>query len=755
MKKTLFRFSAILLAVAGIILAGCEQPSSSVTVYPTTSVEKPSLSVEAWKGANVLTWTPVANASSYKVYRRNTENQFTSIQNPPGNTTHYIDKAGYNSVLKDDVEYTYYVEAVVSNFSGNGGTQLLINSLSNEETVTAIIPARVPAAGEDPVVFAPAEAGFVVEANAGGDKLDVSWIVGSQLDADEEEKPEELLFDYYVEYISGTGDILPFNYQANLASKFSGSIDPSPIGTYHKFLEFPLVGGDSVVRITAVWDENNYYAPAAPLSKNYTGVVALDNVTGVTAGSAYAGEFTLTWSEVTGATGYDVYRALISAGGPGTGTTNSGTLTGSNPVISGYALVGSTTKNGTTITYTDASFDGLNKYLYVIIAKNATARSAGPALYVQEKVLTPEIDGFNVAANVVTEIDGSIVISVRWPKAEGVTYTLSRAELEYSDVNTITKVGTYTSIPAEALSDKDGRVIHIATIGTEAAQVAVGKSYRYRVVASKDGGVIAERFANVNSAPFGRFINGTPVVTPDAGVLYGYSIALSVPLGYIDLSYELYAAEYYNNQIVSGWIEVATVPSGGSTTVKWIAPDPRKRYVFSQVTKTGTVTLVNNAANEGVTATASPTYSTLGLYSGIFASLGETTYALYISVTTLGSNYADSVLYKALYGTNIYRAKGPTPGADGTNYDVNKVSSVGFVTAAAGQNVATSGAFAAFTIPQYTLYFTVPKTTTIPSTAAVGTSETYNIATESGAGFTQFDTYTLTRQSATQVDGSL
>jgi hypothetical protein len=722
------------------MLAGCEQPSfTSEPGTPTTPIKVPVLEAEALPGAVLLSWDPVADVEEYRLYRKAGTDNLSIPLDLDASKGYYVDKVGFDNSLKDGGSYTYTLEAVAR------GYVPLTGAISEPKTVTATIPARTSTV----VVKAPAEAAVTLNAYGTGsssdpDKLEVYW----------ETTKEELPLSYQVEYSYGDGETLPLFYQA--ASYPSSSSSAITGDIYAKRVAFPLLGGDSSVKITAKWDDN-YYAPAS-IKKSYTGALpALSPVGSLSVNSPVVnGSLTLLWTAIAGATGYDVYKAEITSGGPPSdGSTSTSSLESNNTIIATYSLItGDTRQDANTVYFTDTGYDRAKKLLYIVIAKNDSARSSSPALYVrvpsEPSVTTPSSLAVSSFQDLV---DDAWKVSVSWTREEGVTYTLYRAPVEF-DGSTVTSVGPYTAIPAASLSEKDGKVIFIDTV--EAGQLSYWQSYRYKVIATKDG-ASKENTKDLTTSPFSKFINESPSVS-FTGVSYGqFKVKPGEPSYSAGLTYELYAAESDGTQLTSGWEEITgTADDNGYYT--WTAPDTRKRYVFSQTTKAGATTLVNSNPS---TPTSNPNAPKLAASSSSWSlspvAFGQDAGNVVIRLVTLTAPlsppanwWLENSTYQTLSGAKIYRS-------------AEKNSTIMEKTSVATVLFNDTGAVIVYgpgiSIPEWAFYIVLPKHNTIPeTTAGLGTTETWYFGTEYNSGgttsYTSSNRYVIRRTSttATTVD---
>ncbi|MDR1251164.1 MAG: hypothetical protein LBK62_03255 [Treponema sp.] len=737
MKKTLFAISVALLTAGVLMLAGCEQPA--FTSEPTTPIKAPALSAEVLPGAVLLSWDPVADVQEYKLYRKaGADSLPVLLQDEITYAGYYVDKVGFNNSLKDGVAYTYTLEAVARGYAP------LTGAISDPKTVTATIPARTPtivtAPAADAVTLTPYVNAGIGASNP--DMLEVYWAT----------EKANLPLRYVVEYIYGDGQTLPLVYgDTSSGSSLTGDI-------YAKRAVFPLVGGASTIKITARWDGSNYYAPAS-VTKAHTGAPTVLPVVGSISGSgspAANGNLTLYWTAITGATGYDVYRAEITSGGPSSsGNTYASNLEGAT--IGAYSLIapnaGDTRQNGNDVYFTDAGYDSAKKWLYLVIAKNAGARSSGPALYarVPSTPSVSDVNNFTVSTFQDTAADDDAwKVSVSWDRVEGVAYTLYRAPAEFDQSDSMVSVGEYTAIPAASLSEKDGKVIYIDTVGT--GQLSLWQSYRYKVVGTKDG-ASTQSTRNLTTLPFGKFFSGSPNVSA-SGVSYGQlKVRPSEPPYSTGLTYELYAAESDGTQLTSGWTEITLGTADDNGYYTWSAPDTRKRYVFSQTTKAGDITLGNNNPSTSTLNPYAPKLAASSSSWGISPSvLGQDTGNVVISIGSALTPPADppaswwlkESAYQTLSGAKIYRSAE----ADNSTIGKTSVATVLFNATNAAITVNTAS------VAPWSFYIVLPKHNTIPATTAgVGTSENWYFGTEYNSGgatsFTSTNYYVIQRTSTT------
>jgi hypothetical protein len=404
--------------------------------------------------------------------------------------------------------------------------------------------------------------------------------------------------------------------------------------------------------------------------------------------------------------------------------------------------------------FTDNGYDIAKKWLYIVIARNAGARSSTPALYVQVPGTPPSFTAptLTVSAFQDTAVgDEAWKVSVSWNRAEGETYTLYRAPAEFASsfATTPESVGTFVQIPAASLSDKDGTIIYIDTVGTGA--LSLRQSYVYKVVAARDGSS-AEQFGPLNSAPFSKFISGSPSVST-TGISYGqFRVTPYKPAYNADLSYEIFAAESDGTRLTSGWTQITGTPDENGAYI-WTASDTRKRYVFSQTTKAGSLTLENSSASTSTSSPYAPKLLASSSSSGISPAIinqDANNVVLSIPGTTLtppasppANWWLQNSTYQNLYGAKIYRAAE----ANNSTIATTSVATIQFNATNAAITVNTAS------VPAWSFYIVLSKHHTI--SAATG-SENWYFGVEynngySASGFTNDNYYTINKSGSPAV----
>jgi hypothetical protein len=760
--KAILRISALVLTAGLILLASCEQPTNLSESYQTTNLAKPELTVNAWKGANVLSWTPVAHASTYVVYRRDEATKLVMSYTVSGQglATSYVDKMSFNNQLRHDAQYTYWVEARVTPV-GNSASQYLVASVSDSKGVKANIPART----ESPVV-APADAAIMVEPYvvSGTDMVRVYWDVGS-----DEKAREDLLFSYNVYYSFGD----PAN-ATTLPLVEVGDTTITAFGRYTKYVSFPLFGGNGSFKIEASWgtsdDYNSYYASAITADKVFNGVkTVLGNVTNISApGGLNLGKtkLGLTWNLVSGATGYDVYKAELSGG-----TVTSGTVTYpfiwdttlptpptpptpgaqalQNYTITGYKVVtGSSYADATTVHFTDTDYDDSKDFLYIVVAKNGAARSAVPALYAKAKTPVAATSA-TVAASLTHDMTGDIVVPVimsNLPVGGGYEIKLYRAPLTRDANANVTLEGDY--IELTGFDQVGASATYFDKL--KDAQYTDGlvklTSYRYKVVVSK-GDITQQGATDFTTAPFTTRIAVPTITTNTANVpVYSFTVNLqNTNLGEFDeVTRKVYYAKYVGGTQISDWTQIdadvntpAIMDDFTTDSFVWSVPDSRVSYSFKQIIASKGTTLDDSSnATSTVAAPRLPVWS--NIVSGTNSPNNEDTsngVALFILTTipapTPATPLDQDATYLSLQGAKIYRAIEPEPAT--TDFGPNPAP---WATVQFSGNTAVNnaGGITGATVNPWTFYIIMPKGSTLAPTAAIGDTQTWRFGIEAGNG---------------------
>ncbi|MDR1220978.1 MAG: hypothetical protein LBK73_15410 [Treponema sp.] len=487
MKKALY-LSVAAVSLFAMIFAGCDGGSQVISNdYEPISAPK-NLKATAQPGINVITWDVVKDAKDgYEVTRKDTVTGEVKTFAPT--TPYYADKVGFTNPLVNERKYTYTVVA-------KSGSDLRNGEATTD--VTAVIPGRDAA----DVVAAPVDIAFKPIVYGGQDKLEVTWTGDANL-------------NYSVYYVYSDGTV-PLVY--NLY----------PIeGTSLKRQTIPFMGGDTTVKITVKWDEQEYYKSAEG-SKTFTGTGSrLPGAYDFKVTPAATGIYTLTWTAIDGADAYDIWRAeLISGSIEFTEWKEGVKFDGYEAAWPGATLgewksidTASKKKDGNVYTLTDSVDDTSKRYIYGIVAKNTESEAkSGLATKITDAIVQNIATTFSTS-NIVQTKDaaGNPYLTINVDAQNGETLILERAEAVYAtaDATEPESIGAYTAVSGGT---------NAGTSYTWVDTPAIRASYRYKLTASK-GGLSSEKTAPVNTGAYTPFVN---YISASAAPVNVYSIQISL-----------------------------------------------------------------------------------------------------------------------------------------------------------------------------------------------------------------------------------
>jgi hypothetical protein len=342
MKKAfLIKSSTILFVVAVLGLIGCAQPTDySISEKGTVLPAPKNVKATPAPGGILVSWDPVKDAASYTVYRKDVTKDDLGISEKVGSgvsNPYYADIVGYSNYLVDGHEYQY---TVVSSYSSSPA-EIVLNGSAVSKKVVAQVPATSPVKPATNVTVTQEGANAVVHWDSANAASEPNFTT------------------YTARYTAADGTFAYITTGPTSATGADGGLSKF-FATKHA-ATFALVGGDTTVTVTATWTGAGSYYPSVESAGTSapSSIAALAVVTGVTAARSDAvdqSKVVVKWNIVPGATGYDVYRADYASG----------------TEISGWESLGSATNPE----YVDGTTDYIKDYRYVIIAKNADARSS-------------------------------------------------------------------------------------------------------------------------------------------------------------------------------------------------------------------------------------------------------------------------------------------------------------------------------------------------------------------------------------------
>lgn len=135
MKRTLLQRGAIIAAcAAAFVFAACgDNPEFDARTDTVYSLDTPSVTAKAYPGVNVVSWKPVTGAKEYKVSVYEEGVYKGTLPNISGNS-------GWDTDLKNDKVYTYYVEAVSNSNPATMAREVYATNSRGEASARAIVP---------------------------------------------------------------------------------------------------------------------------------------------------------------------------------------------------------------------------------------------------------------------------------------------------------------------------------------------------------------------------------------------------------------------------------------------------------------------------------------------------------------------------------------------------------------------------------------------------------------------------------------
>jgi fibronectin type 3 domain-containing protein len=332
----------------------------------------------------VLTWTPESSVSNFNVYRSTTNGERGSKLGAPTSAT-YTDSTVTNGV-------TYYYEVTAVNAGGE----------SSASTQKSAMP-QVPAPG--------APTGLT--ATAGNAQVALAWTSVSGATG----------YNLYRSTSLGQRGALIFDFATSTSYTDAWVTNGT---TYYYEVTAVNAGGESVA------SAQQSATPQVPITGAPTGLAA-------TSGSA---QVSLTWTVVTGASSYNVYRS----------TTSGFTISSSSKIAT-----------TTTVSYTDTSVTNGTTYNYAVTALDAGGESPASS----QQSATPQVPAPS-APIVFTATAGNAQVSLNWWAVTGAT--------SYNIYRSVT-------------SGQQGTKVGTSSVATYTdTSVTNGTAYYYEVTALNAGG---------------------------------------------------------------------------------------------------------------------------------------------------------------------------------------------------------------------------------------------------------------------------
>jgi hypothetical protein len=475
---------------------GCDSSVEVKDITEMPTVEAPgNLRVTAYPGVNRVTWNASANALNYDVYRYAGKGNEIGVKlttvtlTPSPVTLHYDDVVAFNNILHDKETYTYTVVA-----NGRYAAAARLTDWKSS-SASASVRATIPELGAE-IPEAPSKLNikqFVGVDNT--DYIQVSWNA----------TPGR---SYTVSYNYGSN---PGVSPATTPTALISNLTPSgSIGS----VIYPLLPGNNSIQIKTKLQnvgtqENYYYLPS-----EYVQPAAFDariftwpNNPGFAAArianslSGTANIIQLSWNVDSAVSGYEVYKAV---------TRNITTL-----VSTDWTLLAATAGKMTDGTnwywfINDTEVEPDKEYTYLLIGKNAAGAKTLPKT--TSYVITGAVSAVSLSVTglqsiVVDENTATPKIALTWNLEAGVSYTIKRAELTYSEDGTLINPTVFTDVATMPAAGPAATNLASGAWRYVDENVAPRKSYRYEVVATKGSIVSDPAYVDEGNKPFNPHAN--------------------------------------------------------------------------------------------------------------------------------------------------------------------------------------------------------------------------------------------------------
>jgi hypothetical protein len=470
-KRILWGAAALVLL---LVFAGCSQPTD-FTNWGGSSGNPGSLKADVtYDGLVLLTWTPANDAKGYEVYRYDTVDKtppkFLAEITQRG-TTYYRDFVGEQNQLVDGRNYEYTVVAINNSFNASG------MPLKNGSSKTSAKP-KIPAEGT------------AVTAN-----VDVEIEVGGTVLVTFTNQPN---LDYSVSYSYGSGELVWVS--TGVSATQVGGEDSAGGWLFEpkRYITFPAVGGDNTLSVNYSFAGGGWLGGGTAKTEtvSYTLGFGLDDVDNFTP-LRFPDFERLTWDPVTGATGYEIYKAQVS-GDP------TFTPTGSSQInfISDWVKVDNTPPelNGNNeFVAKEALTSATGKYVYAIKAVSDSASSDFSFAYEDVYIITTP----QIFARV--RDDDHTHVELTWDGTEGATYKLERAVAERLDPNQAFTINNFvlTTGIYEPVGDPVSTPDYVLGWGVVVDDnPEIGFSYVYKLTATEYGFTAAPTLALIYDGVF-------------------------------------------------------------------------------------------------------------------------------------------------------------------------------------------------------------------------------------------------------------
>jgi hypothetical protein len=684
----------------------------------------PNTRAKSYLGVNLVTWDKVNHAKSYTLLRKDTNTGIVDTIYTGTQALYHIDqfKAGSNRLIDGHTyEYTVTAWGSLGNttdtpfYSAADGWNDIVEDSSSSASVKANIPAITAAV--TPVKVPTAEDLTVKTALLSGsttNEVVVTWT-----------DPEPTFNTYKVEYIYTTkgftntegkdlGYLPVFAATAKSIDQTNGNDGQDSTGILNptKRVQFPLLGGETKIRVTASWPD--YWYESKTVTKDFTGAyTVLPAVTGFVvseptapiADSTANNVVELTWNTVVGADAYEIWKApLQTSSYKGTGT-NTGTdavtaspgstddtndnvssaitsgLAGNWELVQPYQL----TRDPASVKWTaqDVNVKRDTNYVYFVIATTtAGARSNAPSELKLVKGIIPVVydhTEFGLKTPVLGVSTSSFSgytarkpywVTANWDAKVGETYKLERAVVAFTSTNAIDDLanvnvtGTTWETLTAATKTNDGLKYYFSD------NPEIRQSYVYRLTAEKTGATTKVFYTALDSGDFTNEVTAGITATYSPSKINSIAIAVTPAAGKAtaDLSVEIYRAETsllgaassLDYPITNGssiWSKVGSTltfsgtPAKASSTDTFATAKVGVYFTYRFVITSTTGKVINVVQSIGQTASASDKPSVLNLSSWSKRSGGISKAIQYVPPTSGAFDPTGGKVYWKVTGT--------------------------------------------------------------------------------------------------------
>jgi hypothetical protein len=607
--KAISGLVVLIFTTLALVLAGCDQPTDftteEVNIEEKHSLPAPeNVKVTPYPGANVITWDLVTNADEYQIIRKGSSD-LADVITGVTNKLYYFDVVKFTNQLADGETYTYTVKAIAYK---------TYNASVASTEVQANIPART---GTVNPILLPTATDITVGATKenGGDYLAVSW---------QDPAGTVNFAEYTVEYLYGEesdGNPLFSKISSVNGDTLHNNVNNGETSPVHRVV-FPLIGGTPLIRVTGIWKDDYYSRVSVQKTADAVTPSILGNVNNFKAVRSPNGPYTtvdLSWSPVTDATGYSVYRsekAIYSFS-----TIEPGDTISWEAVDIGTPLTTPISGGEVILTAKNTLVPDDKNYIYLIVATKSdgetiVAKSREPRLAEKVVLSMPNFLDDPILSVVVTNI-GDKRATIYWDREDDVTYELSWTYITRerdrfnlvnngdaaegdADLNNDGVVDSNDNIPSDprylrwvwSEIGEENKIILNPTNSTLADKHQTvlqtlpefRKSYRFKLVASKAGWTTTDT-VDITDNPFNDYDVTLSEFFARSSVYQVYStdVVVEIPGNnyWGDLTAKLYRAEVEDeDEQFTEWTNWTQV--GGTLT---FGEDRRKEYTDTNVVR--------------------------------------------------------------------------------------------------------------------------------------------------------------------------